>query len=1475
MFLLCLFNQITARNRPNQRSLAATNSLNEDFKYLHPSIRQIFQQKEIQKFDDLQNNHLDIKSRDQRKSNIIIENTNLSNRKHHIDKHSQTGGVPYLTSKTLNSNITEEWRRYYSPNDDSADNYATAIAYDKRGFIYVTGYSESANGYDFLTIKYDTLGNEQWTARYNGPGDGDDYPVEIVLDSIGNIYVTGSSMSKDTYFDYVTIKYDNFGGEQWVTRYNGSGDSSDYAYAIAVDDSGNVYVTGASWTPSSNYDYITIKYNKDGVEKWEKQYNGTGNLDDEPSAIAVDKLGNVWVTGKSWGTDTYYDYATVLYQNDGVATVFRYNGIGNGNDEATALTLDDSGNVIVTGSSAGLTSGNDYATIKYSNLNMSWVAIYDSTNDDKAMAIVVDDSGNVYVTGINDNNTITTIKYNLNGIEQWKRNKMTSGDSHSLVVTGMTIDSSSNIYLTSGSSDYIISYFLTIKYDKNGDEQWYQYFELEGDGINTGLVADANENIYVTGYSEYEYYDDCKYGWHDGFHKKYQTIKYNKMGVQEWVKNYNGPSMTKSYPIDLKVDKFGNIFIAGISMDPIYRGFTASWYYWHILKFNKDGIIEWNKRINNKDFGSNWPIHYWSGPITISINEDGNLYIGGRSETIIGTCISTNAYQTIKYNVGGIEEWRKTQSEGWGDNILTAMAVDKNGNSYLTGSYYDWQLDKGGYFTIKNNNNGIESWRATFKGDETYPISVANSIKLDKQGNVYVTGKLSKNNKYDYGTIKYNNDGIEQWNIRFNGTADGYDEAKSIAIDDSCNVYITGMTYNTTTGFDFTTIKYDSSGNEKWVRNYNGTANGNDTAVQIEIDNYGNIYVAGTSDGLGSGNDYLLIKYDKSGAEKWVARFNSYGNNNDQLVKMVLDRVGNVYLTGRSIGISGTIDYLTIKIDTSGNEKWVVYGNGEDNRDDYVAGIDLDSLGNIYITGSTQGEGNTSNFLIIKYHQTNNISGIVFDDENGNGVKDNDEHGIMGWRIYLSGTETLSATTDSNGIYKFTNIGLGTYTVSEENPIGWIQTKPSSPNVYQVTIGINGMEVSGNDFGNFKLGTISGFVYEDKNRNHIKDTDEVGLENWFVKLKGIVNDTILTDQNGYYSFNHLPIGTYSISEDVKADWIQTYPTNKNDYSISINKSGEESNDVNFGNLISVSKVKIGLTYYNADGSGYRTIYFGIRSGAANGIWGIDPQATYVDSLEGESELPPPITGTFDIRFVNPDKSPNYFGYGTWVDVRNFTNVSQCDTFKISFQPGVSGYPVMFKWSKELIKQAFVGDVTIGKKTGNRVNMKLEDSLVISNAITNTIYIISENPNIPILYNKGWNMVSLPIIVEDNRKEILFPNSISNLFTYNNIMGYITSNVLELGKGYWIKLSGMTPPIVLNGTEIYSDTITVFNGWNMIGSLNMPIPIHNIETIPQGIISGNFFGYNNAYYVADTLKPFIGYWVKVKQDGLLIMHYNGE
>jgi hypothetical protein len=171
----------------------------------------------------------------------------------------------------------------------SSNDIASDITLDDFGNVYVTGTSDL----DFVTIKYSNDGEEQWVGVYDNPGTWfEEGAVGIAVDQGGDVYVAGISNT-----DYTMIKYDPSGSEQWVA-YIDPGTSFDTPFDMKVDGLGNTYVTGMSYSSSSQSAYVTIKYNSDGVEQWIARFEGEIEYDDPPS-LAIDGQGNTYVCGTS------------------------------------------------------------------------------------------------------------------------------------------------------------------------------------------------------------------------------------------------------------------------------------------------------------------------------------------------------------------------------------------------------------------------------------------------------------------------------------------------------------------------------------------------------------------------------------------------------------------------------------------------------------------------------------------------------------------------------------------------------------------------------------------------------------------------------------------------------------------------------------------------------------------------------------------------------------------------------------------------------------------------------------------------------------------------------------------------------------------------------------------------------------------------------------------------------------------------
>jgi uncharacterized delta-60 repeat protein len=845
-----------------------------------------------------------------------------------------------------------EWVRHYASGLAPASDQANDIAIDNQGNIYVTGYSDgSGTDEDYVTVKYNSQGEEQWVARYNGPGNYDDEAYALAVDNFGNVYVTGYSYGSGTYSDYATVKYNSQGEEQWVARYNGPTNSYDYAYALAVDNFGNVYVTGYSRGSETDRDYATIKYNSQGEEQWVARYNGPGNYDDEACALAVDNSGNVYVTGYSVGSGTSTDYATIKYNSQGKEQwVARYNGTGNYDDVAYALAVDNFGNVYVTGYSRGSETDRDYATVKYNSQGKEqWVARYNGTGnyDDVAYALAVDNFGNVYVTGYSrgseTDRDYATVKYNSQGKEQWVARYNGPRNSWD-EACALAVDNSGNVYVTGrsyGSETY--DDYATIKYNSQGEEQWVARYNEPGNSYDDeacALAVDNFGNVYVTGYSV-----------GSGTYSDYATVKYNSQGKEQWVARYNGPRNSRDVAYALAVDNSGNVYVTGYSFG------SGTYSDYATVKYNSQGEEQWVARYNG-------PGNSYDYAEALAVDNSGNVYVTGYS---VGSGTGYD-YATVKYNSQGEEQWvARYNGPGNFSDCACALAVDNSGNVYVTG-YSDGSGINYDYATIKYNSKGEEQWVARYNGPGD-SSDYAFALAVDNSGNVYVTGYSYGSGTYDdYATIKYNSQGEEQWVARYNGTGNSYDEACALAVDNSGNVYVTGRSYGSETYDDYATVKYNSQGEEQWVARYNGTENSIDRAYALAVDNSGNVYVTGSSYGSETYDDYATVKYNSQGEEQWVARYNGSGNSDDRAQVLAIDNSGNVYVTGRSYGSGTYDDYATIKYNSQGEEQWVARYNGPGNYyyNDVAYALAVDNSGNVYVTGRST-SSKSSVYTTIKY----------------------------------------------------------------------------------------------------------------------------------------------------------------------------------------------------------------------------------------------------------------------------------------------------------------------------------------------------------------------------------------------------------------------------------------------------------------------------------------------------------------------------
>jgi hypothetical protein len=182
--------------------------------------------------------------------------------------------------------------QYSTEYEGAGGSYPYDMAVDNCGNIYIagyTGYGDAAGNGNFTTIKYDSDGKQLWTAIYdNGINGG--VACMLAIDDSGNVYASGFIRQADTDSNLITVKYDADGNQLWVKVY--SENNRSWASSLAIDATG-VYVTGGCTNPDGNEDFLTIKYDLYGNEIWHSVYDNPENGDDYATSLAIDNSGNV------------------------------------------------------------------------------------------------------------------------------------------------------------------------------------------------------------------------------------------------------------------------------------------------------------------------------------------------------------------------------------------------------------------------------------------------------------------------------------------------------------------------------------------------------------------------------------------------------------------------------------------------------------------------------------------------------------------------------------------------------------------------------------------------------------------------------------------------------------------------------------------------------------------------------------------------------------------------------------------------------------------------------------------------------------------------------------------------------------------------------------------------------------------------------------------------------------------------------
>jgi S-formylglutathione hydrolase FrmB len=478
---------------------------------------------------------------------------------------------------------------------------------------------------------------------------------------------------------------------------------------------------------------------------------------------------------------------------------------------------------------------------------------------------------------------------------------------------------SMNMYIRAGSNDSFISLYAMSRDFSDSLKSW---------GITHNYGAHTFGHDFNSGHaSSLLIWVDSLFG---------QSVHHSTGGVDTaWVRHYgSGLVPTTARANDIVADNMGNVYVTGESGGDYVT-----------IKYNSQGTVVWLRRYNG-------PGYSYNEAKSIAVDGSGNVYVTGTSSGIGDANCAT-----IKYNSSGDPLWVSIYGKvDW--EYPSSLAVDENKNVYVTG-YMDYYYPGTLSFTMKYSSSGNMLW------DRVGGPGSNNFLALDEKGNVYTTGHSSQFEGMDYVTTKLNSAGEEVWTRSYNGPANSGDRASSLAVDGNGNVYVTGYSWVSKSSSDYATIKYNSAGDTLWVRRYNGHGNSNNYASSLAVDGSGNVYVTGNSQDSDTGYDFATIKYNSNGDTLWTRRYNGSTNHDDWAISLALDGSGNVYVTG-----SSDSSIVTIRYSTNGNEEWIAkyrYTNGWSSP----VGIRVDASGNVFVSGTSTGTDG-SVYTTIKYSQTPN-----------------------------------------------------------------------------------------------------------------------------------------------------------------------------------------------------------------------------------------------------------------------------------------------------------------------------------------------------------------------------------------------------------------------------------------------------------------------------------------------------------------------
>lgn len=810
----------------------------------------------------------------------------------------------------------------------------------------------------------------------------------------------------------------------WIVTQNHDSSASNIPMRLTTDGAGNVTVLNGFY--AANPFVNLLKYNASG------SLTNIFYLDSihVPYDIISDASGNYYVAGA--GSIVFNALLTVQKISSSGVVQWTYrdlHDIGLSVDIATRIMRDASGNIYITGYwRDGFNA--DVITIKLnSNGVEQWRQQFDlSGKDDFGNAISVDGSGNVYVTGsglssaTGFHKVMLTLKYNSTGALQWSKTYAGVVPGYDQQGNDLVTDASGNSFVTGYSRESdTLQNIVTIKYSTAGNLVWKKKYAGGGLGQGKRIFMDAGGNLYVAGENlELSHADSLDL----------TTIKYSGGGSQLYINHYDHGKNYNDHCVSAWLDASSNLYIAGYSNDT-----TAGNYNHHVeiaAKYNSVGSKVWSAVFSATTGHDDY--NY-----SITADAAGNAFTGG-TDFNASTGL-TNLYVTKRTTGGGLS-WSQ-QYNGPLANLDSHndLVVDNAGNSYALGQ--KGQVPNSEIIVDKRDVNGNLLTTFSFKGDGLTVIP--QRMILDAQNNVYVCGYgyQAGGTNLDMLLVKFNKNGILQWNKWLDASGGGNDFARSMAVDASSNIYITGFGTKTGQGNNIYTSKYSKTGTKQWTKNYNDINNTEDIGESISIDNSGNVFVTGYQvDPNNFGHsDVITIKYNNSGTQQWASISGAGNNGDDNGTQVLADNSGGCYVTGHLSQSGQNSTFYVQRIASNGSVTWTKFRQVSTVfSGDYGGRLLLNSTGNVYALGYVTKNGLNGITLSIYKYKSNGDTIWTYEKLSGNNYLP-----VSGNTFFTDQVYPQQMALDSSGNLYLANTMNTTYDVQvvklkKNGAVAWMYT---------------------------------------------------------------------------------------------------------------------------------------------------------------------------------------------------------------------------------------------------------------------------------------------------------------------------------------------------------------------------------------------------------------------------------------------------